>query len=155
MNREPDTVEAEEILDVRSELLEHMAVIGDQLPALRSLSMTDKPFFSLKDAQGYMTCALANLQAADRSLDRLGDRVSALRSGFEMHAQGKTNRRLGALTILSAIFMPGTLLAGIWGMNFKHMPEFAYPLGYPIALGVMALIGLGMYLYFRGGGWFE
>jgi Mg2+ and Co2+ transporter CorA len=58
---------------------------------------------------------LANLQAADRSLDRLSERISALRAGFQMHAQDKTNRKLGMLTILSAIFMPITLLAGIGG----------------------------------------
>ena len=43
-----------------------------------------------------------------------------------MHAQEKTNRRLGMLTILSAIFMPITLLAGIWGMNFEGMRRRGY-----------------------------
>ena len=65
------------------------------------------------------------------------------------------NRRLGRLTILSVIFMPMTLLAGIWGMNFERMPELKTPLGYPIALGSIILIGAGMYFYFRSKGWFE
>jgi hypothetical protein len=47
-----------------------------------------------------MNCALANLQAIERSLDRLGERIGALRTGFQMHAQDKTNRKLGMLTIL-------------------------------------------------------
>jgi magnesium transporter len=155
MDREPDTVEAEEILDLRSELLAHEAVVSDQLPCLRALSRTDKPFFKLKDAQEYMNCALANLQAADQSLDRQDQRIGALRSGFQMYAQDKTNRRLNMLTILSAIFMPITLLAGIWGMNFETMPELKYPFSYPIALGLMALIGSGMYLFFRRKGWLD
>ena len=155
MDRDPDTVEAEEILDMRSELLTHGAVVSDQLPCLQALSTTDKPFFKLKDAQEYINCALANLQAADRSLERLDERISALRSGFQMHAQDKTNRKLGMLTILSAIFMPITLLAGIWGMNFETMPELKYPFSYPIALGLMVLIGWGMYRFFRRGGWFD
>ena len=152
---EPDAVEAQEILDLRSELLVLDAVVSDQLPSLRALGSTDKPFFKLKDAQEYMNCALANLQAADRSVDRLGERISALRAGFQMHAQDKTNRKLGMLTILSAIFMPITLLAGIWGMNFETMPELKYAFAYPMALGLMALIGSGMYLYFRRSGWFD
>jgi magnesium transporter len=98
---------------------------------------------------------LANLQAADRSLDRLSERISALRAGFQMHAQDKTNRKLGMLTILSAIFMPITLLAGIWGMNFEIMPELKFPFAYPVALGLMALIAAGMYRFFRRGGWFD
>jgi magnesium transporter len=72
-----------------------------------------------------------------------------------MNAQEKTNRRLNLLTILTAIFTPITLLAGIWGMNFETMPELKYPFAYPIALGLMALIGSGMYPYFRKYGWFD
>ena len=102
-----------------------------------------------------MNCTLANLQAADRSLDRLGERISALRAGFQMHAQDKTNRKLGMLTILSAIFMPSTLLAGIWGMNFEIMPELKYPFAYPLALGFMTAVGVGMYLFFRRTGWLD
>jgi len=155
MDREPDTVEAEEILDMRSDLLALDAVVSDQLPSLRSLGGTDKPFFKLRDAQEYMNCALSNLQAADRSLDRQDGRIGALRAGFQMHAQDKTNRKLGMLTILSAIFMPITLLAGIWGMNFETMPELKFSFSYPTALGLMVLIGAGMYLFFRRGGWFD
>jgi magnesium transporter len=102
-----------------------------------------------------MNCALANLQAIERSLDRLGERIGALRTGFQMHAQDKTNRKLGMLTILSAIFMPITLLTGIWGMNFETMPELKYAFSYPMALGLMALIAAGMYRFFRRGGWFD
>jgi magnesium transporter len=155
MDREPDTVEVEEILNLRSDLLVLDAVVSDQLSSLQALSATDKHFFKLKDAQEYMNCALANLQAADRSLGRQNERIGALRSGFQMHAQDKTNRKLGMLTILSAIFMPITLLAGIWGMNFNTMPELKYAFSYPIAIGLMALIGSGMYIYFRRTGWFD
>ena len=102
-----------------------------------------------------MNCALANLQGVDRSLDWLDGRLGALRSGLEMHAQDETNRRLNMLTILSAIFNPATLLAGIWGMNFTTMPELGYRFGYPIALGLMLVIGVGMYLFFRREGWFD
>ena len=59
------------------------------------------------------------------------------------------------VTILSAIFMPSTLLAGIWGMNFEWMPELKVPFAYPIALGLMGLIGTGMYLFFRRKGWLD
>jgi len=40
-------------------------------------------------------------------------------------------------------------------MNFEIMPELKFPFAYPIALGLMALIGSGMYLYFRRTGWFD
>jgi magnesium transporter len=102
-----------------------------------------------------MGCALVNLQAADGSLTWLDQRIESLRSAFQMHAQDKTNRRLNMLTILSAIFMPVTLLASIWGMNFEIMPELKYPFAYPLALGFMTAVGLGMYLFFRRTGWLD
>jgi magnesium transporter len=51
--------------------------------------------------------------------------------------------------------MPITLLAGIWGMNFETMPELKYVFSYPMALGIMALIGISMYLYFRKHSWLD
>ena len=57
------------------------------------------------------------------------------------------NRRLGMLTILSAIFMPITLMAGIWGMNFENMPELGLEFGYPLGLGAMAVVAIGMFLF--------
>lgn len=155
MDREPDTVEAEQILDIRSEILLLGSMVSDLLPLVLALRTTDKPFFKREDAQDYLNCAVVNLKAADRSLDWLDGRANALRSGFDMHAQDKTNRRLNILTILSAVFNPATLLAGIWGMNFVNMPELKFPFGYPVALGLMALIGVGMFFFFRRQGWFE
>lgn len=155
MDREPDTVEAEEILGLRTELLMLGALVSDQMPPVKALSCTDKTYFQLIEAQEYMNVALENLKAVSTSLDWLNLRIGALRSGFDMHAQDQTNRRLNVLTILSAIFNPATLLAGIWGMNFVVMPELQYPYAYPIALSVMVLIGVLMYLFFRRGGWFD
>ena len=155
MDSDPDEVQAEEILDIRSHLMALGALVSDQLPTLQALSVTDKPFFRLADTQEYMNCALANVQATDGSLIWLDQRTGTLRSGFQMHAQDKTNRRLNMLTILSAVFTPITLLAGIWGMNFEVMPELKYPYAYPIALGSMTLVGWGMYFFFRRNDWLD
>jgi magnesium transporter len=45
--------------------------------------------------------------------------------------------------------MPLTLLTGIWGMNFKHMPELDWEYGYYYALGLIAVIGFGMFWWFK------
>ncbi|MDR2936705.1 MAG: magnesium/cobalt transporter CorA [Rikenellaceae bacterium] len=52
-------------------------------------------------------------------------------------------------TIAAVFFMPPTLVSSIYGMNFKFMPEFDWQLGYPYALGLMALISIGTYLFCR------
>jgi magnesium transporter len=51
------------------------------------------------------------------------------------------------------IFLPPTLIAGIYGMNFKHMPELNWWFGYPMALALMLASAVGPYLYFKKRGW--
>jgi magnesium transporter len=155
IDRDPDMVMVDEILDMRSQLMTLAMVVSDQLPALKALGATDKPFFRHKDAQEYMNCALVNLEAAQGAVVRLDNKIGDMRSELQMHAQDKTNHRLAVLTIFSAIFMPLTLMAGIWGMNFETMPELKFSMGYPLALGFMALVGSAMYFFFRKGGWFD
>jgi len=65
----------------------------------------------------------------------------------------RTNEVMKVLTIMASIFIPLTFLAGIYGMNFEHMPELAKPWAYPSLLGLMAAIGLGMTVYFWRKGW--
>ena len=56
-------------------------------------------------------------------------------------------------SVLAVIFMPPTMIASIYGMNFKAMPELDWPWGYPAALILMALVAVGPYLYFRWKRW--
>lgn len=60
-------------------------------------------------------------------------------------------KRLTAFTVL---LMVPTLLAGIYGMNFDFMPELRWPLGYPAALGLMAVSMIGLGIFFRSRDWF-
>ncbi len=65
----------------------------------------------------------------------------------------KMNEIMKLLTIISAIFIPVTFIAGIYGMNFKHMPELDYPWAYPATLLVMLAVILGMIIYFKNKKW--
>jgi len=57
------------------------------------------------------------------------------------------------LTVITTIFMPLSFIASIYGMNFEYMPELRSPWGYPIVLGVMATVGVGMLVLFRNKRW--
>ena len=65
----------------------------------------------------------------------------------------KLNESMKVLTIVSTVFIPPTLLAGIWGMNFKNIPELSWEYGYYCALGVMFVVGAGMLYAFRRKKW--
>lgn len=51
------------------------------------------------------------------------------------------------------MFLPPTLIASIYGMNFKTMPELSVEYGYPLALGLMLLSALATFLFFKRKGW--
>jgi len=65
----------------------------------------------------------------------------------------KLNAVMKVLTIIATIFMPLTFIAGVYGMNFKHMPELEWRYGYFFIWLVMISIGVGMYFYFRRRKW--
>ena len=59
------------------------------------------------------------------------------------------NQIIKIFTVASVLFMPPTLIASIYGMNFQHMPELEQRMGYPLALVLMVLSAIGPILYFR------
>ena len=66
----------------------------------------------------------------------------------------RMNDIMKRLTIVSTIFIPLTFLVGVWGMNYKWMPELEWQYGYLFAWIVMAIIGIIVYLYFRKKKWY-
>ena len=64
--------------------------------------------------------------------------------------QGEITRRLAAYAALVAV---PTMIAGIYGMNFDHMPELKWHLGYPLTVGVMVVLDVFLFWRFRKAGW--
>jgi magnesium transporter len=58
------------------------------------------------------------------------------------------------LTMIATVFLPLSFIAGVYGMNFEHMPELHWRYGYAYAWGVMLATGLGLIYWFRRRGWF-
>jgi len=155
MERDPDSVDIEEISGKRSELLTFESIVQGQLPIIETIISSDRPTKNPESTLEYLRWAAANLKSADKKLEWLERRIEVMRTLIDMHAQERTNRRLGRLTVLSMIFMPVTFLAGIWGMNFQSMPLLSSENGYIYALLIMAIISGSMYLYFHRKGWFD
>jgi magnesium transporter len=67
----------------------------------------------------------------------------------------RMNEIMKVLTVVSAIFIPLTFIAGVYGMNFKYMPELEYPYGYYTVVGFMVLVGVGLLSFFIKRGWLK
>jgi magnesium transporter len=63
------------------------------------------------------------------------------------------NQIIKLFSVAAVVFLPPTLIASIYGMNFKNLPELAWELGYPMALGLMVVSAVLPFLYFKRKGW--
>ena len=103
--------------------------------------------------QEYFRDVFDHLYRINSSLDTIRDTIAtAMQVNLSMVAidEGEVNKRLAAW---AAIFAIATLFAGLWGMNFKHMPELEWQYGYPAALTIMLLVCSYLYRRFKRAGW--
>lgn len=79
-----------------------------------------------------------------------------LASMFDLYQSTQSNRMnaiMKVLTIISTIFIPLTFIVGVYGMNFRYMPELDWQYGYPAIWGMMLVMVLGMFVFFKRKGW--
>jgi len=81
------------------------------------------------------------------------DILSGMLDTYLSLTSNRMNEVMKVLTIIATIFIPLTFIAGVYGMNFQHMPELAWKWGYPAVLGVMALVSVVMIIFFKRKKW--
>ena len=79
--------------------------------------------------------------------------VMQLRDLMQSQLEVKQNRIMTILTVVTSIFLPLTLIAGWYGMNFRYMPELDWPFSYPIVIAVSIAIVIGCLVWFRRKKW--
>jgi magnesium transporter len=87
------------------------------------------------------------------TIETYRDMVSGMLDIYLSSVSNRLNAVMKVLTIIATIFMPLTFIGGIYGMNFKYMPELEWRWGYPIVLLIMLGIGISMLIYFRKKRW--
>jgi magnesium transporter len=73
---------------------------------------------------------------------------------YLLNATNRLNEIIKVLTVIATLFIPPTLIASVYGMNFRNMPELGWTWGYPFALVLMLGAVVGMLIYFRRKRWF-
>jgi Mg2+ and Co2+ transporter CorA len=157
MDQDAKSVSLAEIVSHKDSLLRLGSIAEEQHEFLQKMADGDDVTavidFDTSLLKAYLKVLLATAGATERTALRLEKRVAHLRAAYDATQQDAINKRLALLTILSAIFLPLTLMAGIWGMNFTNMPELQRHNAYYFALGAMAAVALTLITVFWNLGW--
>jgi magnesium transporter len=106
-----------------------------------------------KDTKLFLKDALDHSTEINESLQIYREMSMSLMEMYMSNMSNKMNEVMKVLTIMASIFIPLTFIAGIYGMNFEYMPELQMKNGYFILLGVMAVLFIGMLIYFKRKKW--
>ncbi len=150
----PGTAVLEKLYRVKRELLFLHKSVWPLRVVVASLTRRDSSFISeatipyLRDVYDHLIQVIDSVEIYREILtELLGTHLSAV--------SNRLNQIMKVLTVIATIFMPLTFLAGVYGMNFKFMPELEWKYGYLVTWIVMASIGLGMFFYFKRKKWME
>ncbi|WP_296317716.1 magnesium/cobalt transporter CorA [Winogradskyella sp. UBA3174] len=94
-----------------------------------------------------------HLIQVSENIDIYREMIWSLMDMYMTTISNRMNEVMKVLTIISSIFIPLTFLAGLYGMNFEHIPELKYHNGYFILLGIMFIIVIGLFFYFKRKKW--
>ena len=148
-------LDAAELLELKRRASRLACLIEDQLICLREIA-TARPHALRLQSVGDELRSLIEIQEQARPIAlRLDEQARDLRRAYDGLLQEATNRRLNIIAVLSAIYLPATLIAGVFGMNFREMPLTEFGSGYFIAIAIMATLVIGQLVFFWRRGFFE
>lgn len=123
--------------------------IREVISALQTLDtrlITQATHNSLKDVYDH------TIQIID-TLETYRDLLSSIQDLYLSSLSNRMNEIMKVLTMISTVFIPLTFLVGVYGMNFRYMPELNEPWAYPAVWAVMIVMAIGMLIFFRRKGW--
>ena len=119
---------------------------------ISSLQRSDSPLIDEPNAI-YFKDIFDHIIAIIDTVDTFRDMLSGMLDIYLSSASMRLNEVMKVLTIIATIFMPLTFLAGVYGMNFEHMPELEWTWGYFGLWGIMLTIAAGMIVFFHRKRW--
>ncbi|RRJ64475.1 magnesium/cobalt transporter CorA [Paenibacillus oralis] len=141
-----------EIIGLRSEILWLKKVLGPQKEVINILNKKDLRLID-DQLQKYFSDIYENAVKISENFDTFRELVGNLREAYQSAIANRANEIMRVFTAITTIFIPLTLITGIYGMNFDNMPEIHSQYGYFIVLGIMLVLGLGMFYIFRKRDW--
>jgi magnesium transporter len=107
------------------------------------------------EVRAYFRDVNDHLLRAHEQLENYRDLLTSILQANLAQITVRQNQDVRKISAIVAILAVPTMLAGIYGMNFEHMPELEWTFGYPLVIVVMLTVCFGLYRYFRKSGWLE
>lgn len=120
-----------------------LSISADWVNNFKKINISDTQFFDLQD----------KYKDISNKFDHLNAQTTHLISLFLALSDQKANQVMKLLALYSVYFLPITFIAGVYGMNFEYMPELKTKSGYFLTLGLMALIVISTFIYFKRKKW--
>lgn len=149
---QPDESIVRKIFHVRRNVSRLKRVSSPQKEILYRLSSADFKLI-LPHSRVYFRDIYDNVTRIHEIADSNRETLSAALEVYFSSVSTKTNDIIKFLTLITVTLMPPTFLVGMWGMNFKFMPELNWEYGYALFWGITLLVSTGMILFFKKKKW--
>jgi magnesium transporter len=146
----PETLR--DLTEIKGTLLRLRRAVAPQREAVNSMIRDECEFIS-DTVRVYLRDTYDHIVQTSEAVESARELVGGLMGTYLSVVSNRMNEVMKVLTIIASIFIPVTFLAGVYGMNFDHMPELHQRWAYPSLIAVMVIIGVGMLVYFWRKGW--
>jgi Mg2+ and Co2+ transporter CorA len=151
----PDNVNTRDLTNLRWQVDKLISLIENQLYCVTGLNSSDNKALQEPHRKAYLQDLVSELEIAQRGIHQLETRVNGLYDSYQTVGSSRVEKRLRILTIVSAITLPFSLIAGLLGMNVGGLPVTQDPQGFIIVIILMAVIGAVELWYFKRKGWLD
>lgn len=141
-----------EIIGLRSEILWLKKVLYSQKEVINTLNKRDLRLID-DQLQKYFSDIYENAVKISETFETYRDLMGNLREAYQSSIANRANEIMRVFTAITTVFMPLTVITGIYGMNFDNMPELHTRYGYFVVIGIMVALGVSMFCIFRKKDW--
>jgi magnesium transporter len=147
-----ETPHVQRVYDLRHELLTVRRAVQPLQEVCSRMMRFDAPLIE-PGMHAYFRDVQDHVIRVVEGIDNLIDLVKAAMEANLQLTSLRQNNIIKIFSVAAVVLMPPTLVASIYGMNFKHMPELEWQIGYPVALGLMLLVAVLPYVLFKWMRW--
>jgi magnesium transporter len=155
LERKPNEVGTDDLLGLKRRATKLANLLEDYLHCVLGLQEARSETIGFATVRPEYQDLVGDAQRGQELLARIQDRIRDLRQSSLNYVQESTNRRLNILAVLSAIYLPPTLIAGLYGMNFENIPITQALYGYFVVLSLMIGLVVGQACFFYRRGYFK